>query len=129
MDFLQYIETPAETPPETPLVTRLKLTKGRLKGGFLYFPSGPAGTLHFLARIGIHQILPFNTGANYRLDNVKVQFSLGIDLSDPPYEIDCVTWNDSTVYDHVCTVCFFLDPKYDVEHDLQYLKGNEDNVR
>jgi hypothetical protein len=115
VDFTKYISTPANTTEAAPLITRLKLTKGRLTGGFVYFPYGPAGTLHFLARIGIHQILPFNTGENFRLDDAVIPFNLGINLIHPPFSIDLVTWNDSSTYAHALTVGFYLDPdpKYD----------------
>lgn len=111
MDFVKYIGTPKNTEASDPLVTTLKLTKGRLTGGFLYFPPGPAGTLHFLARIGVHQIIPFNSGEGYRLDDCIVPFHLNIELSSPPFFIDLVTWNTSTLYDHALTVGFFLQPK------------------
>jgi len=109
MDFLKYISTPVGKTEAAPLVTTMYLTKGRLTGGFLYFPSGPAGKLHFLARMGAHQLLPFNTGENFRLDNCVVPFSLGIYLLEPPYQIELVTWNDSTEYAHALTVCFNLE--------------------
>lgn len=80
MDFAKYIETPANTTRADPLITSVPLTRGRLTGGFLYFPSGPAGKLHFLARIAAHQIIPFNTGESLRLNDCVVPFSLGIDL-------------------------------------------------
>ena len=118
MDFAKYISTPKETTETSPLVTRLKLTKGRLQGGLLYFPTGPDGKLHFQARIGIHQILPFNHGENFRLNDCVLPVSLGIDLNDPPFEIDLVTWNDSTLYDHAMTVVFYLDPKPRNTYDL-----------
>ena len=121
MDFTKYISTPANTAEAAALVTRLKLTKGRLTGGLLYFPSGPAGTLHFQARVGIHQILPFNTGENLRLDDCIFPVSLGIDLNEPPYEIDLITWNDSTLYAHAMTVLFHLEPKPESPYDLQRL--------
>ena len=121
MDFIQYISTPKNTTELAPLTTTLKLTKGRLTGGFLYFPSGPAGLLHFCARIGVHQILPFNTDENFRLDDCVVPFSLGIDLVEPPFFVDCITWNDSTLYDHALTVCFTLEPKVSKEYDLEAL--------
>jgi len=110
MDFLKYISTPAGTTEAAPLITTIKLTRGRLTGGFLYFPAGPAGKLHFIARVGIHQIVPFNTGESYRLNDCVVPLDLGITLKTPPYEIDCLTWNDSTEYAHALTVCFFLRP-------------------
>ena len=121
MDFTKYISTPASTTEAAALVTRLKLTKGRLTGGLLYFPSGPAGTLHFQARVGIHQILPFNTGESIRLDDCIFPVSLGIDLTESPYEIDLVTWNDSTLYAHALTVLFHLDPAPESKYDLSNL--------
>lgn len=127
MDFAKYISTPAGTAETAPLITTLKLTKGRLTGGFLYFPSGPAGVLHFLARIGIHQILPFNSGENYRLDDVVIRFSLGIDLADPPYTVDLVTWNTSALYAHVLTVNFELDPMLQPVYDVGKLKASEND--
>lgn len=123
MDFLRYITTPKNTTEDDPLVTTLKITKGRLSGGFVYFPTGPAGLLHFRAQIGVHQIIPFNTGANYRLNGCVVPFHLAIDLPDAPFCVDCITWNDSTLYDHALTVCFFLDPLgWEDRFNLQALK-------
>jgi hypothetical protein len=121
MDILQYISTPANTTEASPLVTKIKLTRGRLTGGSLYFPSGPAGKLHFLARIGVHQIIPFNTGQNVRLDDAVLPLSLGIDLLEPPFELDCETWNDSTLYAHVLTLVLHLEPMIDKENDIKSL--------
>jgi len=121
MDILQYISTPKNTLEASPLITTIKLTKGRLTGGSLFFPSGPAGKLHFIARIGVHQIIPFNTGQNLRLDDCVVPLSLGFDLIEPPFELDCETWNDSTLYDHVLTLILNIEPMIDEEHDIKSL--------
>lgn len=110
MDYVQYISTPANTQESDPLITSLHLSRGRLSGGFLYFPRGPSGYLHFIARIGVHQIVPFNAGQSYRLNQAVVPLDLNIDFFQPPYIIDCVTWNDSSTYSHALTVGFFLDP-------------------
>lgn len=122
MDFLKYISTPVGRDASNPLTTQLTLTRGRLTAGFLYFPSGPAGLLHFYASIGVHQILPFNTGENFRLDDCVIPFTLGIDLIEPPFHVNFVTWNDSTLYAHVLTVCFSLEPIAKNKYDLQILK-------
>ncbi len=121
MDILQYITTPANTLETDPLQTTIKLTRGRLTGGAIYFPPGPAGKLHFIARLGIHQIIPFNTGQNIRLDDAVFPLSLGIDLLEPPYELDCVTWNDSTLYAHVLTIVLHLEPMIDQHNDIKAL--------
>lgn len=123
MDFSLYISTPKETPESSPKISTLYVTRGRLTGGFLYFPSGPAGTLHFLARIGVHQILPFNARENFRLDDCVIPFSLGINLLEPPFYIDCVTWNDSVLYSHALTVCFFLEPSAKKRFTLNAIKN------
>jgi hypothetical protein len=130
MDILQYISTPIGKNESDHLLTTIKLTKGRLTGGSIYFPSGPAGKLHFIARIGEHQIIPFNTGQNLRLDDCTMPLSLGIDLLEPPYEIICETWNDSIEYAHALTLILHLDPLFEKFHDIKtlvnqfwYLKG------
>jgi len=121
MDILQYISTPKNTLESDPLQTTIKLTRGRLTGGALYFPSGPAGKLHFIARIGEHQIIPFNTGQNFRLHDCVIPLSLGFDLVEPPYELICETWNDSTEYPHVLTLLLYLEPMIDEHNDIKTL--------
>jgi len=110
MDYVVYISTPKQTHKADPKTTRVQLSRGRLTGGFLYFPRGPSGYLHFIARIGVHHILPYNIDQSYRLNGCVVPLHLDIDFFTPPYLIDLVTWNDSTEYDHVMTVGIFLDP-------------------
>jgi len=122
MDFSLYISTPKENKEGSPKVSSLRLTRGRLTGGFLFFPPGPAGVLHFQARIGPHQILPFTPGESYQLDNCVIPFSLGIDLLEPPFSIDCITWNESTSWPHCLTVCFFLAPAGRKKFTLDKLK-------
>lgn len=121
MDIVQYINTLKNTTEDNALVTTIKLTRGRLTGGLIYFPSGPAGKLHFLARIGVHQIIPFNTGQNLRLDDCVTPLSIGIDLLEPPYELDCLTWNDSTLYDHALTLVLYLQPITAEHNDIKTL--------
>lgn len=110
MDYVCYISTPANTPETSPIKTTLKLSKGRLVGGFLYFPRGPSGYLHFEAYIASWKILPFNRDQTYRLNGCVVPLYLNIDFFEPPFEIDFFTWNDSETYAHVMTVGIFLDP-------------------
>lgn len=110
MDYVFYISTPFANKQANPLITPVRLSRGRLTGGFLYFPRGPSGLLHFTARIGVHQITPFNPDGSYRLNGCVVPLDINIDFFEPPYHIDCVTWNESASIDHVLTVGFFLDP-------------------
>lgn len=111
MDYVQYISTPANTTEDEPLVTTMKLTRGRLTGGSVFFPSGPAGKLHVVARLAGHQIVPFNRGQSLRLNDCVFPLSLGIDLLEPPYQVDILTWNDSTDHAHALTVRLELQPR------------------
>ena len=121
MDIVQYINTPLGTPGANPLETIVKLTKGRITGGSIYFPSGPAGKLHFIARIGLHQIIPLNPSQNLMLDDCLVPLSMGFDLVEPPFELICETWNDSTLYDHSLTLLLYIEPMLDKDHDIKTL--------
>jgi hypothetical protein len=127
MDFVKYINTEVGRNASNPLVTTLKLTRGRLTGGFLFFPSGPAGLLHFQARIGVHQLLPFNTDGSYHMDDCMIPFHLRIDLTSPPYAIDLITWNESTTYAHALTVGFFLLAKSRRGKEINRLETMETN--
>lgn len=111
MDFIQYITTPESTTAADPQITTLKLTRGRLHSGWIFFPSGPAGELHFQAKIESHQISPFNADESIHLNDCVVPLSFGIDLSEPPFEIKLITWNLSTLYAHALSVCISIIPK------------------
>lgn len=125
MDFIKYVSTPLGTLEADAKITTLKLTRGRLTGGFVFFPSGPAGLLYMRANIGVHQLIPFNSGEAYHLDDCMVPFHLGIDLISPPYEIQIHTWNESLVYDHACTIGFFLVPKSRRNKEINALQALE----
>lgn len=93
-----------------PKLTTLQMSRGRLAGGWIYFPSGPAGLLHLIILRAKFQITPVNQHQSYALDDVMVPLHLGIDLDQPPYQITILTWNDSTQYDHTLTLSLTLDP-------------------
>jgi hypothetical protein len=110
VDFVHYINTPAETIKSSPLVTTIKLTRGKLSAGWVFFPRGPAGTLHLIAEYHSVQIIPWNTGQDLRLDDCVAPLHLGIQLDEPPFDVQVYTWNDSTEYAHALTVCLSLEP-------------------
>jgi hypothetical protein len=110
MDYAVYISTAHSTYTEaSPKVTTVKLTKGLITGGFIYFPSGPAANLHLKVRRGVHQIIPANPGENYALDDCIVPLFPNIEIEEPPFNLDILTWNDSTSHDHALTISLFID--------------------
>lgn len=112
MDFIRYINTEHSTYTQSsPKQTILPVTKGRIVGGQIYFPSGPAGKLSVIVRKASHQIFPNDVGQAYRLDDCIVNLNGGIEILIPPFQLIIETWNTSTEFDHALTVCIFLDPQ------------------
>jgi len=110
MDYITKIDTPKDTEADNPKETTLHLTAGFLSGGFLYFPSGPAGTLQVSILHGLTPIAPVNQGKYYALDDCVIPLDIKIPLHEPPYIITILTSNSSTIYEHSVTVGLFLDP-------------------
>lgn len=108
MDYQVYISTPKETQENSPLETTIHLTKGKISGGWVYFPYGPAGVLHLQLFRGGEQIAPANRGKSYNLDDAVIPLSLELDLDEPPFIITAKTWNTSTTYDHSLNLALFL---------------------
>jgi len=95
---------------DAPKSTSLHVTKGKLVGGWVYFPSGPAGLLHLQIRHGKYQLFPANRDQSLALDDAVVPLFLNRHISQPPFELSLLTWNSSTKYNHTLTVALFLDP-------------------
>lgn len=123
MDYVVRIKTAHSTyTHDAPLVTPLHLTRGRLVGGWVHFPPGPAGLLHLRVTRGIHQILPFNNGQDYALDDAVAPLLVNHLLDQPPFTLNIQTWNESTTIDHTLSVCLFLEPFIDLERKRSWLE-------
>lgn len=111
MDYIAHIITEHSTYTRAnPKRTVLKMSRGRVSGGWIYFPSGPAGTLHLLLLRASHQIAPVDREQSYALDDVIAPLSPAYDLDQPPYQLTAVTWNTSTEHNHALTISLTLDP-------------------
>jgi len=111
MDFLRSVLTEKNTyTASAPKKTIVKMTKGLITGGWLYFPTGPAGLLHLVVKKGNHQVYPIDAGNDYALNDCVIPLSGGLFLAEPPFQLTVCSWNTSTAYDHTLTLCLFLDP-------------------
>ncbi len=88
--------------------TLLELTRGIIRGGWIYFPPGPAGKLHCQIWRADTQIAPANRGASFNLDDAVIPLQLDQALLEPPFDVWVRTWNTSTLYDHALNVCLVL---------------------
>jgi len=111
VNYAVKIDTPHSTFTEgSPKPTQLQLTKGILTDGVIYFPKGPAGTLHLVVKRALQQLLPANKDKNYALNDCVIPFSLNYPLDQPPYTLEIFTWNDSTTQPHTLTFSINLEP-------------------
>ena len=117
MDYQVYISTPKETPEKNPLLTTIQLTKGRIFGGWVYFPYGPAGVLHLQIFRGNEQIAPVNRGNSFNLDDAVIPLSIEFDLDEPPFLLTAKTWNTSTTYDHALNLAIFLKEAREIKNN------------
>jgi len=130
MDYAWKIDTPHSKYDEAaPMLTTLQLTGGRLVRGFLYFPSGPAGLLHLVVLRGLNQIIPAEKGSNYALDDCVVPLLPDLDLDQPPYTLDALTWNESTEHNHTLTLSLSLDPWSDPRERRTWLQRLGDRLK
>jgi hypothetical protein len=104
MNYAVEISTPMNTPQSLAVKTDLRLTEGFLRGGWIYFPPGPAGLLHVQLFREAIQIVPANRGGSLNLADVLAPIDLHLHLKYPPFLITVFTWNLSSLYDHVLTV-------------------------
>jgi len=111
VDYLVTITTEHSTYTRSaPKRTVLKMSRGRITSGWIYFPSGPAGLLNLILLRASYQIAPVDPQQAYRLDDAIATLSPNFDLHQPPYQVTALTWNDSTTYDHTLTLSLTLDP-------------------
>jgi hypothetical protein len=110
MDYAVTISTQhSHTSPNHPAMTAMHLTKGRLVGGWIWFPPGSAGLLRVQVWRSLNQLAPSVGGQWYRGDDCVLPLYIGYTLSTHPLDVVVRTWNASTTYDHECTVSLFLD--------------------
>lgn len=108
MDYQVYISTPMNTLASASSHTLLELTRGIIRGGWIYFPPGPAGKLHCQIWRADTQLAPANRGASFNLDDAIVPLHLDQALLEPPFDVWIRTWNLSTTLDHALNVCLVL---------------------
>lgn len=111
MDYIAHITTEHSTYTRAnPKRTVIKMSRGRVTEGWIFFPSGPAGTLHLILLRASHQIAPVDSDQSYALDDVLAPLRPGYDLHQPPYQVTVSTWNTSIEHNHTLTISLTLDP-------------------
>ena len=101
---------PPLTPVNSPIETLAKLTRGRIKRIYIFFPPGPATLVHVVARHNLHQLVPANFDGTLNYDDTTIITELDYELVDSPYEIRMLGWSPQAVYQHTITFSFDVFP-------------------
>lgn len=80
--------------------TVLKVAQGITYRVEWVFPPGPSGLLHCQISDGLHQVWPTNPDGNIAGDGETISFDDQLAILQPPYELDCFTWNEDDTYPH-----------------------------
>lgn len=108
------ITIPAQTSKDSPEQVYLQVSKGRLQRWFISFPPGCAALAHVAVYFHEQKILPAGEGDSLKWDSYVFDPLEEIDLSEPPYRLKIVGWNDDSSYEHTVHVAVVLFPTPDV---------------
>lgn len=118
MRFVYTLTIPADTKITDPTSTEIKLIKGRLKHVEIGFPPGCAGMVKVVIMDENIQISPANPEMYHAWDNYVEAFSMNYSLENTLHELTLVGWSPDTVYDHVITFRFDVDPQSEDDRDV-----------
>lgn len=104
MIYVFPITTPPSTPEASKLKTILTLTRARITGMQVHFPSGHLGLTHIGINRGLHQFFPANPEASFSSSGEAIVWKEDVLLDTPPYQLEGYTWNLDDTYDHTITV-------------------------
>jgi hypothetical protein len=90
----------ANTTQQNPDRQKLKITKGVIKGWYIFFPDETADVLHLQIRYHGHQILPINDTENLYGGGCLFDIEENVAVDKAPYELDIYSWNDDDSYPH-----------------------------
>lgn len=104
------ITIPAGTPQNTAVIQRARLTRGKLTQVRVIFPPGPATLVHVSILHELHQLVPANPDGSLNFDDTAVTSKIDYDLLDSPYDVIITGWSPETLYDHIITCQFDVEP-------------------
>lgn len=111
MIYSRRISTASGVTEADPDYSRIVLEKGVIHQLVVAFPPGAEGLLHVRLEQGNTKIYPAGEDRDVAWDNIPLNYNTWIDLTDAPYELVAVTWNEDTAYAHDVLLQFNIDPE------------------
>lgn len=104
MYYFASIPTPPLTPSNNPVEVTLGLEAGRLDYFDVEMPIGCEGLAHLIIKFHNRQIVPYNTASDLFGDDRIFRIVLNYYMTEEPYEVKILAWNDDDTYLHTPTV-------------------------
>lgn len=104
MVYTSTITTAANTAQASPLKTTVRVTVGMLYQFEVYFPPGPSGLVGVQIRYKNVQLYPVQRDEWFIGDNVTISFEDIYELSAAPFDLDVLSYNLDTEYNHLVQV-------------------------
>jgi hypothetical protein len=108
------ITIPAATVKDTPEQVYLTVSKGTIQRWFVGFPPGCAALAHIAVYWHEQKVFPAGEEEAVNWDDYVFDPLEDLDLSEPPYRLKVVGWNDDTSYEHTIQVAVVVFPTPDV---------------
>jgi hypothetical protein len=112
MEYEIEVTVPANTLASSPVVETLKLDKGVLEEGWIYFPYGCAHLVQVRVFKGAFQIAPFNRDGWLRGNGARVPLATKYDMTEAPFYLTVKACSPGTTLEHKITVHVGLNPVY-----------------
>lgn len=112
MEYEWDLTVPANTPESSPVVAELRLAKGAIQEGWIYFP---LGCVHMVkARVFYHdfQIAPIIRTEWLKGEGARVPFASNFEIDEKPYSLTVKACSPGTTYDHTLTIHISLLPAH-----------------
>ena len=114
---------PANTAEANPLRKDIKLTHGIIHRVEISFPSGCAGLVFLQIVQGLHQVWPTNPEGSFNTDDYTVAFNEYYDMTEEPFTLSLIGWNEDDTYDHTLEVRFGILPMIVLKPEETFLQA------
>lgn len=98
------IDVPASTTSAAPVTQDMKLTEGVITRVEVQFPNGCAGLAHCKILHSESQKWPTPPSTSFASDGHAITLDENFELSDEPFSLKAVCWNDDDTYQHTIYV-------------------------
>lgn len=111
MQYKRNIEIPANTATSNLLDTRIKISAGTITEVLIHIPWGCANLVGLQIFYNTWQILPLSRGEFLGGNDFTHRYQLHYEISEEPYELKVLSYNDDDTYEHTIPVIVTMSRK------------------